>query len=233
MKFSLFLLVLLTSCADYSTQKNFSTPYTSKGFAFISTNENESLNNKYLISVSNIKSNKKIRISNPENNKFIDLKNSKRDYDNFYKAFITPFIASELELDLKFPYIEVSEIKRNKSFIAEKAITDNAEKKIANNAPIDQIDINNISKKKKNIQKVKSYSILVADFYSLESAKILKNKLALILANSNYHLIYINKKNESSYELLLGPYNTINKLKNDYIVLSDSSFEDLDIKINE
>ena len=31
----------------------------------------------------------------------------------------------------------------------------------------------------------------------------------------------------------MGPYNTINKLKNDYIVLSDSNFEDLDIKINE
>ena len=41
MKFSLFLLILLTSCSDYSTQKNFSTPYTSKGFAFISTNEKE------------------------------------------------------------------------------------------------------------------------------------------------------------------------------------------------
>ena len=31
----------------------------------------------------------------------------------------------------------------------------------------------------------------------------------------------------------MGPYNTINKLKNDYIVLNDSNFEDLDIKIND
>jgi len=53
------------------------------------------------------------------------------------------------------------------------------------------------------------------------------------LESSNYQLIYVNKKNEKSYELLMGPYNTINKLKNDYIVLDDSKFEDLDIKINE
>ena len=46
-------------------------------------------------------------------------------------------------------------------------------------------------------------------------------------------LIYINKKNAKSYELLMGPYNSINKLKNDYIVLNDSHFEDLDIIIND
>lgn len=234
MKFSLFLLILLTSCSDYSTQKNFSTPYTSKGFAFISTNEKEYLNNKYLISVSNIKSNKKIRISNPENNKFIDLQNSKRDYDNFYKAFITPFIASELELDLKFPYIEVSEIKRNKSFIAEKAITDNAEKKIANNAPIEKININNISRntdsKKK---KLRTYFIIIADFYSFESAKSLKDRLINDKIVKNSKLVSIKEKNAKNYELYTGPYKTINNLKNDYIALIESGFEDLDIKNNE
>jgi hypothetical protein len=31
----------------------------------------------------------------------------------------------------------------------------------------------------------------------------------------------------------MGPYNTINKLKNDYSILNDSGFEDLDIKIND
>ena len=108
------------------------------------------------------------------------------------------------------------------------------EKKIANKAPVTKININNLSKPN-NTKKVKpqNYSILVAEFYSLESAKVLKKKLANILKNSNYQLIYINRKNNKSYELLMGPYNTINKLKNDYIVLNDSNFEDLDIKIND
>jgi len=54
-----------------------------------------------------------------------------------------------------------------------------------------------------------------------------------ILISSNYKQIYIKKKNDKSYRLLMGPYNTIKKLKNDYIVLSDSNFEDLDIIIND
>ena len=45
--------------------------------------------------------------------------------------------------------------------------------------------------------------------------------------------MYINKINEKNYALLMGPYNTIIKLKNDYITLSDSNFEDLDIIIND
>jgi len=61
----------------------------------------------------------------------------------------------------------------------------------------------------------------------------LKKKLTSVLKDSNYRLIYINKRSEKKYELLMGPYNTINKLKNDYIVLADSNFEDLDIKIND
>ena len=73
----------------------------------------------------------------------------------------------------------------------------------------------------------------MAEFYSFQSAKLLKERLTSILASSNYRLIYIDRKSDKSYELLLGPYNTIKKLKNDYIVLNDSKFEDLDIKINE
>ena len=154
--------------------------------------------------------------------------------DGFYKALISKSVAEKLELSLEFPFIEINEIKSNKSFVAKKATTDIEEKKIANKAPIDKININNISKTKRVIKKkAKNYSILVAEFYNLSSAKFLKEKLATILKNSNYQLININKVSEKKYELLMGPYNTINKLKNDYIVLYDSNFEDLDIKINE
>ena len=137
-------------------------------------------------------------------------------------------------MSAEFPYIEIIQIKTNKSFVAKKAITDVEEKKIANKAPIDTININNISKEKKTQKKkLKTYSILVAEFYNQSSAEFLKKKLSSVLRDSNYQLIYINKKSEKKYELLMGPYNTINKLKNDYIVLNDSKFEDLDIKINE
>ena len=234
MRFSLIMLLLLTSCADYSVQKKFSTPYTSKGFAYISNSDNNILDNKFVVSVVNIKTNKKIRRSNPENNKFIELKNSKKSYDNFYKALISPIVASELELDPEFPYIEVTEIKKNKSFIAEKAITDIAEKKIANNAPIEKININNISRNKDSKKKkLRTYFIIIADFYSLKSAKSLKDRLVNDKTVKNSKLLSIKEKNSKNYELFMGPYKTINNLKNDYIALIESGFEDLDIKNNE
>ena len=142
----------------------------------------------------------------------------------------------DLNLDQDFPFIEVNEIKINKSFIAEKAITEKEERLIPNKAPIEKINIDNISIKEqgsKKSKKTKTYSILVADFYSQESAELLRDRLAEVLAASNYQMITINKKNDKSFELLMGPYNTINKLKNDYNILSQSKFEDLDIKIND
>jgi len=231
MRYKIFFFLLFSSCTSniYTDKNNFA--YVAKGFAHI-----ENLNNnRSLVSHNKLKLGTKIRISNPVNKMTIEaIVRKKNKYDNFYKVSISKNIAKYLELDLNFPYVEISEIKSNKSFIAKKAITENIEKKIANKAPIAKINIDNLSKNK-NIQKVKkkNYSILVAEFYNLESAKLLQNRLLTILINSNYKLIYINKKNNKSYELLMGPYNTINKLKNDYIVLNDSDFEDLDIKIND
>jgi len=236
MKYKIVLLFLLTSCASstFTSKKNFT--HSSKGFAVV---ENQSIsnlkNNNYLVSHNKLRLGTKVRILNPTNKIFMEaIINKKTKYDNFYKILISKNIAEKLNLDLNFPFVEVLEIKLNKSFIAKKAITENIEKKIANKAPVTEISIDNLSKPKQ-VKKIipKTYSILVADFSSIESARLLKKRLELILESSNYHLININKKNIKSYELLMGPYNTINKLKNDYIVLNDSHFEDLDIIIND
>ena len=235
MKYKIILFLLLTSCINntYSSRNNFT--YSAKGFAKI---ENQSISNSDINSFvfhNKLKMGTKIRITNPANDKSIETVIKKRvEYNNFYKVLISKVTAEVLDLDFNFPYVEINEIKINKSFIAKKAITENVEKKIANNAPITKINIDNLIKPKKiKNTKSRSYSILVTEFYSLESAEILKKKLESILASSNYNLIYITKKNEKSYKLLMGPYNTINKLKNDYIVLDESNFEDLDIIIND
>ena len=41
------------------------------------------------------------------------------------------------------------------------------------------------------------------------------------------------KKTSKEFEVLSGPYKSINLLKNDYIVLKNFGFEELDIFINE
>ena len=235
MKYKIIFFLLFTSCVNGTYAGKNNSAYNAKGFAYIEEKFSRNHDKKILISHNKLKIGTKIRISNPTNKKFIEaIIKKKIEYDNFYKVLISWDIAKSLDLDLNFPYIEIIEIKVNKSFVAKKAITENIEKKIANKAPIAKIDINNLSKIINPTKiKPKNYSILVADFYSFKSAEILKKKLETVLGYSNYQLIYINKKNNKSYELLMGPYNTIKKLKNDYIVLNDSKFEDLDIKINE
>ena len=236
MKYKLILLLFLVSCTNNSLNIERKSGYTSSGFAYIEQDLPLNLKNKnFFISHNKLKIGTKIRIINPDNKKSLEaIIKKKIKYDNFYKILISTKIAEELNLSFVFPFVEINEIKSNKSFVAKKAITDIKEKKIANKAPVEEININNISKEKKDLsKKAKSYSILVAEFYSINSAKILRDKLVSILGDSNYQLININKKSETKYELLLGPYNTINKLKNDYIVLDNSNFEDLDIKINE
>ena len=236
MKYSIIFLFFLFSCGNYSANINKKSGYTSSGFAYIEKNFYSNLaNNEGFISHDKLHLGTKIRIVNPNNKKSIESTIKKKiKYDKFYKILISKNIAEKLDLSLEFPFVEIYEIKSNKSFIAKKAITDIEEKKIANKAPVEEINISNISKENKSSKtEPKTYSILVAEFYSSASAKFLKDKLSLILKDSNYQLIYINRKSEKKYELLMGPYNTINKLKNDYIVLSDSNFEDLDIIFNE
>ena len=234
MKYKIILLCFLTSCVNntYLTKNSFT--YSAKGFAKIDNQSLSSSNSNSFVSHNKLKLGTKIRLINPANGKLLEKVVDKNiEYNDFYKVLISKDIAEVLLLDFNFPYIEINEIKINKSFIAKKAITENVEKNIANKAPVTKINIDNLSDLKSKKIKLNNYSILVAEFYSLESARILKKKLETDLVKSNYKLININKKSDKSYELLMGPYNTINKLKNDYIALYDSSFEDLDIIIND
>ena len=235
MKYKIILLCLLTSCINNSYLAENNLSFSAKGFAKIDNQSSSKLDNNYFIFHNKLKSGTKINLTNPANGKSLEyIVGKKVKYNDFYKVLISEEIAKKLNLDLNFPYVEVNEIKVNKSFIAKKAVTESVEKKIANKAPVTKISINNLNKLKNQKKiKLKNYSILVAEFYSLESAKMLKNNLSSILINTNYKLIYISKKNNKSYQLMMGPYNTINKLKNDYITLSDSNFEDLDIIIND
>ena len=156
MKFKFFFFFFLASCSTYSLNSDRKSGYSSTGFAYINNNTSNKNEKNYFVSHNKLRSGTKIKITNPENKKFLDVIVKKKiKYDNFYKILISPSVANELNLSFEFPYVEINEIKSNKSFIAKKAITDKEEKKIANNAPIDKININNISKEIK-VQKSKA-----------------------------------------------------------------------------
>mgnify|MGYP007000117528 CR=1 len=66
----------------------------------------------------------------------------------FYKILITKPVAEKLKLNTDLPILEIMEIKKNKSFIAEKAKISIEERKIPSNAPVASVQISNISKNK-------------------------------------------------------------------------------------
>ena len=176
-----------------------------------------------------------IKLINPKTNDFIILKNNKKiNYPDFYKILITEPVAEKLNLIKNLPLIEVIEIKKNKSFVAKKTKIYNEEKKIHSNAPVEIVKIDNISKNKKNnkVNKDKIY-IIIAEFYSNDSAIYLRKRIIDELTNFDSKKIGIKIKKSNKITLLSGPYNSINLMKNDYIKLKKFGIEELDISINE
>ena len=79
-------------------------------------------------------------------------------FSPFYKIILSKKVADKLELNREMPFVEVTERKKNKSFVAKIATTHTEEKKVKNKAPITQVKIDNISVNKKKIQKkIKSF----------------------------------------------------------------------------
>ncbi len=245
MKFRLIILFLfLFSCTSQFTTINQKQPYASKGFAYI-YNDNDfiqkvikgKMNNDLMqISHQYLKTGTLINVSNPKNKKNIVLKNIKRiEYPDFYKVLITKPVAEKLELDTKLPILEIIEIKKNKSFVAEKAKIYSEEKKIPSNAPVASVQISNISKDKNKKIKKKTDKIYihVASFYSLNTANFLKKRIIENVPAIDRNKLKVKKINNKETQVILGPYISVNLLKNDYIKLRNYGFEELDIYINE
>ncbi len=243
MKYSyIILFFLLFSCSAHYTKLENKKPFNSKGFAYI-YNENDfknkiiktKLNNEiYQIAQKNLPIGTLIKVINPKTNQSITLKNQKKGrYPEFYKILISEAVAKKLNISNDLPIIEIIEVKKNKSFIAKKAKIFNEEKKISSNAPVTSVEISNISqnKKVKKLAKEK-VSILIASFYSVESAEFLRQRIIKEIPNFDNKKIKINKKNNKEINLISGPYKSVNLMKNDYIQLKKFGFEELDIILN-
>ena len=249
MKFSkkLFIFfIFIFSCTPSSNTLNLKQPYNAKGIAYI-YNEFDyekkiikgRMNNDIMqISNKNLKTGSLLKITNPINKKSVVLKNAKRiKYPDFYKLLITKPVAEKLDLNSNLPILEITEIKKNKSFIAKKAKIYTEEKKISSKAPVASVQISNISKNKVNKKNKNKYSnnifIHIATFYSIDTARFLRNRIIKDLEELEDKKIIIKKINSKETQVILGPYKSVNLLKNDYIILNKYGFEELDIFINE
>lgn len=245
MKFKIIIiLIFFTSCANNSYYNNQNKPLNSKGFAYIYNEKdffnkiiNKKLDNNTLqVGHNYLRPGTLIKLINPKTKDSIVLKISKRvNYPDFYKILITNQVASNLKIKKNLPLVEVLEIKKNKSFIAEKSKIYTEEKKIFTNAPVESVKIDNISKVSNVEKKInnETFSIIVGEFYSKNSALELKKRIIDELPNFDDNKLNINAKKSNKIILFSGPYNSINLIKNDYIHLKNFGFEELDIEINE
>ena len=240
----IILLFILSACSPNLTTLNIKEPYVANGFAYI-YNEidfNEKIikskmnNDNLQISHQNLKTGTLIKISNPKNKKSLVLKNIKRiRYPEFYKVLITEAVVEKLELDENLPLLEILEVKKNKSFVAKEAKTFNEEKKISSKAPVENIQISNISKEKskKDYKTSEQIYILLGSFYSADTANFLKQRITKDVPEFNINKLKIKKSNNKENLVISGPYNSVNSVKNDYILLKTFGFEELDIFFNE
>jgi hypothetical protein len=245
MKFNfLILFIFLFSCTTNYTKSSNKIPYNSKGFAYVYNQadfekkiiKNKLNNNQFIVSHQNLKTGTLLQISNPKTKDSIVLTNIRKiQYPDFYKILITEAVAEKLNIDYKLPLIEILEVKKNKKFIAKKAKIYKEEKKIPSNAPVTSVHISNISKKKKNfkVNHDENIYILIASFYTKDTANFLKKRITQELQSYDNKKLSIKKKNSKKFDVLSGPYKSINLLKNDYINLKNFGFEELDIFIND
>tara|TARA_B100000686_G_scaffold327520_1_gene386498 strand:+ start:11 stop:766 length:756 start_codon:yes stop_codon:yes gene_type:complete len=243
-KFIFIILVLLSySCAEYKSindetkvQKQY---FSSTGFVLIYDDSllknkivNKKINNaKIYVLHKTLKPRTKIRITNPDNQKFIETKIYKRaNYPGIFNALISKEVSFLLELDINNPYVEIIEIKKNKTFVAKESNTFEEEKNVANKVPVDEVKMDDITSEK-NITDTKKkeeekFILVISDFYYLNSANNLRDELSSKIKNS---IISVKKIAENKYRLMAGPFDNFNALKTIYISLNNLGFEDLNI----
>ena len=219
----------------------FNREYTNQGFALI-YNENLFIEKKISKKIDNnglyifhtkIRKNSFVKITNPVNTKTViaQVISNKAIFSNFYNSVITKRIVDELLLDENEPYVELSLISNESTFVAKKAKTFDEEKKVAQKAPVDGITIDNLgTEEKKELPKnTKSnflYSIKIADFYYKDSAE---NMIQRIKDETKITNPIIKKLSQTKYRVLLGPFNDIKKIQESFDEIEKLNFENLKI----
>ncbi len=214
--------------------------FSNKGFALLFTDDlkkkkivNKKIDNRSLIIFQrNLKKNTKVKITSLINNKSIlaTVGNDSK-YPVFYNSVISKRIFDELELSEIEPYVEITTISENSTFLAKKAEMYEEEKNVAAKVPVEGVSISDLSSNKNKQEKKQkkgkfSYIIKVADFYYLDTAKLMQKRIIdeLKLDNSR-----INKISNTNFRVYLGPFNNLKSLKNAYDDISPLNFENIEI----
>jgi len=238
------LFLILNSCVTTPVEKKDSSTtlksyFLNKGFTLV---YNEDLYKEKLVKgkiddrsliifQKNLKKDTKVKITNLINSKYIIANVGKKvEYPYFYNSVISRRISKNLEIDKLEPYVEIKELLEGSSFIAKKAKTFDEEKNVASKAPIDDIQIKDLSNNKKKKSKVNikkfSYIIKIADFYFEKSAAQMKTR---VLNETSIKKVNINKLSKNKFRVYLGPFNNLNSLKKSFNAINVLQFDTIEI----
>ena len=241
----IFLSLLLFGCKQ-STSINstmsdviFEKRYKNSGFALIYEDKMKGIKELEKRSLKiyhkTLKKRSIVKITNPKNGNYLiaEVKSNKIKFSNFYNSVLSLRIAEELELDYKEPFIELVLVPKDSTFVAKKAKMFEEERSVAEKAPVDGIQINDLNvKKTKKFTKIKkkfSYSIKVADFYYKDTAKMLLSRIRAETSLKNSTIIKLSK---TKYRVLIGPFNDIKSIKESFEKMKSFNFENLEILKN-
>ncbi len=242
----IFIFLFLFSCSTNNVNNKdtkiieYIDTFSTKGFALIYNDDlykkkivNKKLEDRsLLIFQKNLKKGTSVKITNLINNKSILVKvGSNSKYPNFYTSVISQRIFNELDLNYSEPYIEISTVSENSTFVAKKAKMYEEEKEVADKAPVDGISISDLSINKKKNKKTEkkdnfSYIIKLADFYYENTAKMMKKRIKDELNLNNSKIIKISN---TKYRVFFGPYNNLKSLKKVFDDINPLNFENIEI----
>ena len=241
-------LILLNNCTATTTTKNknlnsLENPFINKGFSLIYNDKfyydkviSKKIDERSLVIFQkNLKKNTIVKITNILNNKsIIGTVGSNADYPLFNNAVLSLRIADEIGLNENEPYVEILEVLEDAIFVAKRAKTFEEEKKVANKAPVNNINISDLNTKQKNtkneLSKKFSYEIKIADFYFNDTASLLVDRIVKETMIKN---VKIKKINEKKYRVYAGPFNNINSLQKSFNDISILEFENIEIIKND
>ena len=239
---------MLNNCTATTLTKNkisnsLDNPFINKGFSLIYDDkfyDNKIISKKIderslVIFQKNLKKNTIVKITNILNNKsVIGTVGSNADYPLFNNAVLSFRIADEIGLNENEPYVEILEVLEDAVFIAKRAKTFEEEKKVANKAPVNNINISDLNIKEINtkyeLSKKFSYEIKIADFYFNDTASLLVDR---IINETMIKYARIKKIDEKKYRVYTGPFNDINSLQKSFNDISILEFENIEIIKND
>ena len=241
-------LILLNNCTANTSTKNknlnsLENPFINKGFSLIYNDKfyydkviSKKIDERSLVIFQkNLKKNTIVKITNILNNKsIIGTVGSNADYPLFNNAVLSLRIADEIGLNENEPYVEILEVLEDAIFVAKRAKTFEEEKKVANKAPVNNINISDLNTKQANtkneLSKKFSYEIKIADFYFNDTASLLVDRIVKETMIKN---VKIKKINEKKYRVYAGPFNNINSLQKSFNDISILEFENIEIIKND